>query len=277
MIDVDRTTLICPRNDEESLQILKIAKAMGLSVVVSKQPHGARLENEKKLLKRILKSNSHTEVVVIIEIPGEKAEAELFADGLQVITIDHHKYKDLDRMNLKSSLEQFRDLFNISAKEARSLGFDPKMLDAVAAIDRGFVWEMVKLGWNRKDQIKGIEYYQNLTSELGVKRRVKEEKIAYKAWIDRTIKKGILVIKSKNEHISIRSAISFIIAKSFNEPQESIIKQGRRRIYVQDTEYADQLLKEFGGFTFGKNACWGLLSKEGHLPTINEILAIIAR
>ncbi|MBU0613945.1 hypothetical protein KJ766_01510 [Patescibacteria group bacterium] len=277
MTDIENTVLVCPKNDEESLVILKLAQALGLTTVISRQPHGAKLEKEKKLIERILKLNPNAERVVIVEIPGKSVEEELFRHGFEVKIIDHHQYGDLDRMNEKSSLEQFMDFFDIDSKKAESLGFDFLLLQAVAAIDRGFLWELVELGWGEQERMRSIDYYQSLTKELGNKNRKKQEKLAGKIWDSRVVRRGVIVVENKKENINIREAISFIVAKNFGEPREVVIKQGKRKIYVQDTLKAEELLHAFGGFTFGKNMCWGILDEDGNIPTIDEILRIVAR
>ena len=56
-IDFASTVLLSPKNDEESVLILKIAKAAGIPTVISPQAHGSKLELEKNLEERLRKAN----------------------------------------------------------------------------------------------------------------------------------------------------------------------------------------------------------------------------
>src|SRR5688572_8736726 len=113
-MDLRKTSiLICPRNDEESLMILKIAEALGLSIVESNQPHGAKLDREGDLVARIQEANPNAKTLTIVELPGPKTEQELKDLGFELAIIDHHTYDDLDRMKPKSSLEQFLERYEV--------------------------------------------------------------------------------------------------------------------------------------------------------------------
>src|SRR5690348_4213283 len=111
MSHMPATILVCPKNDEESLQILKIAQAAGFPTVISAQPHGARLYNEPNLIARLKLADPDAQRVAIVEIPGVTVEDELKSIGYEVVIIDHHRYDDLDRMQHLSSLEQFLEVF----------------------------------------------------------------------------------------------------------------------------------------------------------------------
>ncbi|MDP2631546.1 MAG: hypothetical protein Q8P30_02125 [Candidatus Uhrbacteria bacterium] len=277
MIDISKTVLICPRNDEESLMILMIAEKLGLATVISGQPHGAKLDREKNLLARVMDENPEAQTLVIVELPGIGAEKELEEQGLNVIIIDHHRYDDLDRMRDKSSLEQFIDLFNVTDAMLSDFGFDSDMVRGVGVIDRGFLWELPKAGYNGEKRRKVIEYYRKLTLELGQDRRAREEEAAQVAWESREERDGVIIIHSDEDKSSIRDAISFIIAKEFEKPTPAIIIQGKRRMYVQDSDSAKDLHEKFGGFTFGHDRCWGILTDEEPLPNLDEVLEIVVQ
>ncbi|MCH8049269.1 hypothetical protein IH979_00985 [Patescibacteria group bacterium] len=274
---IKESVLICPRNDEESLMILKLAQKLGLPTVVSQQPHGAVLKREKKLLARIQEANPDAKRLVIVELPGPEVEKELEDQGFEVVIIDHHRYDGLDRMQEKSSLEQFMDLFGIGDDELTAWGFDPKLVSAVGAIDRGFLWELKKEGIVGEEKKRVIEFYKSLTNELGIERRQKEEAKAREAWEKREVRDGVTIVKSDEDLISIRDAVSFIVSEEFDEPQPVLILQGDRRMYLQDSDRAKALYDRFGGFTFGKDRCWGILSEERKLPSVDEVLSIIVK
>ncbi|MFA6130985.1 MAG: hypothetical protein WC730_01860 [Patescibacteria group bacterium] len=276
-MEISTTVLLCPRNDEESLTILRLAEAIGLSMVVSSQPHGAKLAKESHLLERILEINPQVNTVVIVEIPGSKEEEMLRAQGLDVHVIDHHRYDEVDRRNAKSSLEQFCEYFKLNDEKISALGFLPKEISWVAAIDRGFVWELREQGYAPEEIQQALAYYRTLTLQLGEARREKEETAAKIAWEAREEKNGILMVRSVADDISIRDALSFLVATTFEKPQTVFIVQGHRRMYVQDTDAASALFDRFGGFTFGGDRCWGILKDDGNLPKEEEILEVLVR
>ena len=270
------TVLLCPRNDEESLQILKLAEAISLPTIVSRQPHGARLEKEKDLLARVMEVNPNVTDLVIVEIPGPHVEQELIDQGIDVTIIDHHRYDDLDRMKQESSLEQFLAHFSIDNHQLVALGFDPKMIAAVGAIDRGFLWELKNEDLTEDERSQAIEYYKQLAVEVGGERREKEEALADQIWSQREEHDGILILRSPEPDVSVRDSLSFLVAKAYpDDPPQTIITQGSKRIYVQESPQAKALYDRYGGFTFGRDACWGKLSDTGDLPTVDDVLAIM--
>ena len=268
--------LLVPRNDEESLQFLKIAQAFSIPFLVSTQPHGARLEREEDLLARIKERLPGVKRVVIVEIPGAEEEEALLEAGIEVIVIDHHRYEELDRTNDKSSLEQFLAYFEIMDEALREKGFDPDMVSAVGAIDRGFLWELKKIGYTGERYQKALTYYRDLARELDLERMEREEGAAKTAWKGRKEEGGIIVIEWPNNEPSIRDALSFIVAENYPDaPPTTYIRQGTRRVYVQETEKARELHARFGGFTFGRDACWGYFAPDGDLPAKEEIFEVL--
>lgn len=270
-----QTILICPRNDEESLMILKIAESIGVQTIVSAQPHGATLGLEKNIIDRARMLNAKVERLVIVELPGIEEENKLKDAGLEVAIIDHHRYDGLDRMNMKSSLEQFLDLFEVDDAKLENLGFDPLLVSSVAAMDRGFIWELKKQGLSKEDFDRSLEYYRELTMEVEGDRRLREEEVARSAWEKRKERGEIIIVESEDAKTSIRDPISFLVAKEWDEPKTIFIIQGNRRMYVQDSGKAPILHQRFGGFTFGQDRCWGILKEDGNLPSVDDILAII--
>ena len=286
------TVLICPKNDEESLLIVAIAEALGIPTVLSKQPHGARLDREKKLVERIRKALSAANAspamgrmggdkrieVAIVEIPGPAAEEDLRKQGFKVKIIDHHRYDDVSRMKKKSSLEQFLDFFKIDDRVLSQLGFPPKMVRAVGAIDRGFIWELENEPLTKAERKLALKFYQVLAHQARGNRQEKEEKAARTAWDAREKVRGVWVVRSKDDRISVRDALSYIVAEEIGKPTTLVIFQGKRRVYAQETPRAKKLYEKFGGFTFGRDRCWGILAEgNGVLPSLDEILEIIVK
>jgi hypothetical protein len=267
--------LICSRNDEEALTILQIAEKLKINILESAQPHGAQLGKEPNLLVRLQEDFPDARTLAIVEIPGPKMENELTELGYTVNIIDHHRYGELDRMKQESSLEQFLAYFEITDEDLTSAGFDPLMISAVGAIDRGFLWELDTLGITDAQKKEARAYYRGLTLELGAKMRLHQEGIAKEAWDRKTEQDGMLIIESADGETSIRDSLSYLIADTYGKPRTAVIKQGNRRIYVQESDFSQKLLDAFGGFTFGRDRCWGILKEDGSIPSIDEVIAVI--
>ena len=136
-----------------------LATALEIPTLTSRQPHGARLECEKNLIQRIRKLNPIAKRLVIVELPGPVVEDQLRQAGFTVKIIDHHRYDDISRMKKKSSLEQILDEFKLDDRRLRKLGFDPKMVRAVGAIDRGFIWELKNESLTKAQRLLAINFY----------------------------------------------------------------------------------------------------------------------
>jgi hypothetical protein len=273
-IDLATTVLLCPKNDEESVLILKIAKAVGIPTLTSPQAHGSRLELEKDLEERLKAVNPNAKTVVIVEIPGPEREAELEKAGFEVVIIDHHRYEGLNRMKQESSLDQFLVVFGLTDEKLVELGFDPFLVKGVGMMDRGWVWELSREGIEKADRKRIMDYYLLFLEDLGGARP--EGMIeARKAWDSREERNGVVIVSTPTE-TRIRESLSLILAENFDEPPVTIVIEGKHRISVQDTNKAPKLLEVFGGYVFGKDLCWGYPSTpEKPGPTIDEIMKVL--
>ena len=269
------TLLLCPKNDEESLQILKIAAAAHIATVISEQPHGARLYNEPNLIARLKQADPIARRVAIVEIPGPGVEDELKSIGYEVVIIDHHRYDELDRMQPLSSLEQFLLVFEITDARLVELGFDPLLVRGVGMIDRGFVWELKKAGLSPAEQKRSRDHYVSLMNELGSPAAGSVEE-AKRAWDDREQVGGIMVVQSRRADVKIREALSFVLADLYEQPPQVLIFEGNGRVSLQDSDFAPALHRAFGGFTFGQDRCWGFQPEPGSpAPSKQEIFRIL--
>ncbi len=271
-LDPLTSLLICPRNDVESREIVKLAEGFGVPTVVSEQAHGAKLDLEPNLIDRIRTANPIAHDIVVVEMPSMASEDRLRELGFDVHVVDHHRYESLDRMKSESSLEQFRALFAFDDIALTMAGFDPVLVKGVGLIDRGFVWELAKEGVPEADRKRMIAYYREETAKLGTKRK-EEEAEAKKVWKKRRMDGDVIIVESNKKDLSIRDAISFLVAEEFPAPPVTVVYQPNRVIYVQETDTALALHQTFGGFTFGQNRCWGRAIKDGALPSLEEVLA----
>lgn len=272
MRDITNWALLCTTNDPESLTIVRIAQALYIPLIESKQSHGATLATEPRLNERIAEIDD-VKHLAIVEIPGLKEEEFLKESGIEVHMIDHHTYADLDRMKNEASLTQFRELFEISDEDLRGAGFDPEIIRGVALIDQGFLWELAGSELSLEKQRASRAYYLSCKRDIDSNYSATEE-AALVAWQTKEMNDDVVIIRSASSY-HIREAVSFLLADAFPKaPPTSIIVEGDGRVSVQETEKAKELFAKFGGFLFGKKRCWGMTS-ESRPPTVDEIMANI--
>ncbi len=257
-----RTVLIVPPNDPEAVAIYQIAKALGIQVIRSAQPHGATLDAEPDIVDLVKEGGWKR--VIVVEMPGPTTEAKLRKLGVKLVIIDHHRYANLDRALdekgrlLLSSLEQFIALQKLTPAKLRTLGFQPRLINGIALMDRGFVWALMDAGYSKAEIKKVTAYQMELMGGIrDMSEDARKDRIAQAAWKKRKKWNGFIIVEDTHD-VGIRSRISFQIALAIGKPTPVIIVEKKRGlIYVQESDYAIRLFKEFGGFTFGLDRCWG--------------------
>lgn len=272
-MDLKDTVLILPPNDAEAVMIRELAKAIGLPTVISKQPHGASLDREPGIVEQVRQGGWKR--VVVVEMPGAKTEDAIRRLGVRLQVIDHHHYTDLNRAHdpstgklLPSSLEQFLSLISLTDKKLRALSFDPKLVRGIGIMDRGFLWALKEEGYSKADIDKIMAERDRLM------RRIRDPKIerrydalARQAWKNRRRWKGFEVVSSRSP-IDLRPRVSLIVARTRKRPTPLIVSEPVRGvIYVQESRFAMDLFRVFGGFTFGMDRNWGYRMEKGK-PTV---------
>ena len=258
-----QTLLIVPVNDEEAYMIAELAERIGLQVHRSEQPHGARLENEPGVLDLVRDSDCQT--VVVVETPGPEVEKQIQDLGKELVIIDHHRYTDLDRAHdteghtLPSSLEQFLDLVEMSDQELDDLGYNPRLVRAVGLWDAGYIWALIENGYTNKEIEQFEEQKEIIEKKLGLPAVTEESRqAAERAWKDRQEWNGFLILTSADQKAHTRSLISRMTAKHYKKRTPVIISErADQRLYVQESDRAVDLYKEFGGFMYGGDTNWG--------------------
>ncbi len=279
------TVLLVPENDVESQTILEIATKVGIPILKSEQPHGARLANEPNLLARLDHStnqvaNHSTNPVdihrrlAIVEIPGPLLEESLRQAGWEVIIIDHHRYDELDRRNPLSSLEQFLVIFQITPADLDNLGFDPRIIFGLGVMDRGFVWGLSPAGFSISESAQVRVEYRRRKNLLKGENAILIQSVK-RAWETREQQDGVYIIRSDNKEHHIREEISFLLAESHELPPPAIIYEGDGRVTVQDCAQAPLLFTHFGGYTFGNDLCWGREANSHPTLTPEQLLVLI--
>jgi len=261
--------LLVPLNDPEAVLIAMLAKAFGIPLIESRQPHGASLDQEPEIVKKIQAAGWKR--VRIVEMPGLKTEATLRRRGTEVEVIDHHAYGNLDRSrhaktrkSLPSSLEQFLTRFRITDARLCARGFDPKFVRGIGIMDRGFVWALQEEGYSASDIREVLRYRDQLMRPYTDPREeTKERGAADRAWKQRKMWKGFLVVTTGSVY-GIRWRISERIASHLKHPVPLMLWAPKRGvIYVQESAFSERLFQKFGGFTFGTKRNWGYKNEPG--------------
>lgn len=279
---MNNEVLIVPINDTEAVLIAKIAATIGLPMIISWQEHGATLDKEKDLLKKIKTGNYQK--IFIVEMPGVKTEVKLQQLGKQIIIIDHHQYGALDRAHdtrgkiKPSSLEQFLKLFNLTDKKLSTLGFTPRLVRGIGILDRGFVGALGRAGYTT-DEIKKLFIYRKKLNTIFVdpaKEKIYKKK-AQEAWKNRKEWNGFFIV-TINSKFGLRAYLSELIwLRSKKSPPLILVEKSRNAISVQETQLGEALLKRFGGFIFGEGNNWGYKNQPGrkkvNLDDVKKFLA----
>lgn len=257
------TVLVIPPNDPEAVLIAQLARAMGLQLIRSAQPHGATLDKEPEIVQLI--RDGGWKKVVVVEMPGPKTETKIRALGVELVIIDHHRYTGLDRAHdpktrklLPSSIEQFRKHFKLTPARLKKLGFDARLVEGTGVMDRGFVWALMDAGFKKREIAKVVVYQRELMSTVrDMSGDARKDKIVEGIWKRRKKWKTFWIIDDSHD-LGIRARISNVVALDIGKPTALIIVERKRGfIYVQESPYAIPLFEKFGGFTFGLDRNWG--------------------
>lgn len=260
------TLLVVPNNDAEAAMIIRLARKLKLPLLISRQPHGARLENEPNVLERVAAANKPR--VCVVEIPGPVLEKKLKKQVQEFVWIDHHQYYFLDRAHdprtrrpKPSSLEQFLEYFGVTDAELRTWGYKPKIVKGVGVSDRAYIWGLKKEGYSQPEVKQVLELIDTLertnVRQPGVPPKSVVMAAARRAWKARKTWDGFAVVQSRPK-FGIRGELSSILAKKHGRPTPVIlVERGGNRLYVQESPKAKQLFERLGGFTFGGIHNWG--------------------
>lgn len=260
------TLLVVPNNDAEGAMIIRLARKLKLPVLISHQPHGARLENEPSVLAHVAEAGKPR--VCVVEIPGPVLEKKLKKQVQEFVWIDHHQYDFLDRAHdpqtgkpRGSSLEQFLEYFGITDGELRKWGYTPKTVKGVGVSDRAYLWGLKKEGYAQREIRLVLELIDRLertnVRQPGVPLKSVVMAAARRAWKGRKPWNGFAVVHSRPK-FGIRGELSSILAKKHGKPTPVIlVERAGNRLYVQESVQAKELFHRLGGFTFGGIHNWG--------------------
>jgi hypothetical protein len=125
-------------------------------------------------------------------------------------------------------------------------------------MDRGYIWALQKAGYKRADILKVLAYQEKLMGSIRERKNEESKnKVARAAWERRQMWGKFIVVRDEHP-VEIRSRVSLMIALEIGKPTPLILDEAKRGfIYVQESDYALELFKKFGGFTFGMDRNWG--------------------
>jgi hypothetical protein len=264
---VKKTVIIVPPNDAEAVMIRTLADKLSLPVIESKQLHGASLDQGRDYVSEVVQGGFRR--VIVVEMPGPRAEARLRRKGIDVKIIDHHHYAGLSRAHdargrlLPSSLEQFLAMFKVTDARLKRWGFDPKLVRGIGIQDRGYVWALQEEGYSKKEIQQVMDFHDSLISHLRhPKSEARKARVVAAAW-KRRKKWREFWIMSTTADVQLRPGLSRLVVQKIGKPTPMIIlEHGRGIIYVQESSYALQLIERLGGFTFGRDRNWGYKNEQ---------------
>lgn len=277
--------LVCVDNDPEARMIRRLAEGLGISLVLSKQPHGARLEKEPDLVARIAATGKR--VVWTVEIPGPATEAELVAAGYTVVFIDHHHENDLDRTHnpdgtlRRSSLEQFLALADVRDEEIVALGWNPRTVRGLGVLDDRYAKGLRDEGYTA-DEIEAVLNLRNVFKVELEPNFAAECAAAERAWRRRRTHGRYTVVIS-DDPSKVRAEVAIWTIRDGVDTQPLIIVEHKERaLYVQNVD--PETIKAIRAkmdpdrhvITFGAGRCLNMKNKKGkpHL-TLAVLLAIL--
>jgi len=175
---------VCPKNDAEANEIVHLLQINNELVLITSQPWGATwggLEPEIKNAISVYISNNPDSVIYGIELGGTPPNG--------CVNIDHHRYKEEDRSNSLSSIEQIASLLGVKLNRMQML---------IAANDRGYIPGMLELDATQDE----IHYIRRLDkSAQGVTDKdeeIAEKEIMSAKWFDGSDGKKVIVEASRS-------------------------------------------------------------------------------
>jgi hypothetical protein len=283
-MDTEKTALIIPPNDAEAVMIRTLADKLNIPVIESRQFHGASLDQGHDYVGEVKKGEYRH--VIVVEMPGPKAEAQLRKMGVRLDIIDHHHYTGLSRAHdekgrlLPSSLEQFLMMFKVTDAQLRRWGMNPRLVRGIGIQDRGYVWALQDEGYTKKEIKEVMAFHDSLIAHLhNPKTEARKDRAAKTAWDRRKKWREFWVVTTRAD-VQLRPRLSRLIVEKIGKPTPLIIvEHGRGLIYVQESPYALHLFERFGGFTFGLDRNWGHKNSSGEprvtLRDVKEAIMIV--
>ena len=279
--------LLTVRNDPESTLICKLAEQMGMAMLVSEQPVGARLDAEPNVIERVLATGKRE--VWIVEMPGPFTETALSEAGMTVTVIDHHRYggemsldrtKDEDGTRLPSSLEQFLTLAGLSDAILEDWDLDPHLVRGIGIMDDRYARGLRDEGYSAEERAAVVAFRNQLARE-NYEHFDAEQAQAQVAWDGRLVEEGFIVVRSRAQTQAVRGAVGILsIAHDLDEHPLIVSDMNGAEIFVQnvDPSLSEALMAHVHGstFTFGAGRCWGVSNQQGGTHhTVESILATI--
>lgn len=158
----EKRIFVVPNNDAEANRIIEILEEREEDVFITNQNWGANWENLETKIKEKLKFYcKYNSKIYGVELQG--------VNPYNATNIDHHCYKDDDRTNEKSSLEQV----------SKIVGYHPYILDEmIIANDIGYIPAMEKVNASEETKERYIHKVRQLDRKAqGVTEKQEEQAI----------------------------------------------------------------------------------------------------
>lgn len=118
----NKILIVAPSNDREALAIHRLANATGMTAYNTQRSSGEFLTQYEIdfILKQIKENN--IEKLILVETRVSKEHFDLLKQAVSsVVDIDHHTYKDVDKWNPVSSIEQLHYALGIELENSKFL------------------------------------------------------------------------------------------------------------------------------------------------------------
>jgi hypothetical protein len=183
----------------------------------------------------------------------------------------------LNRKKLKSSLEQFLEMFDLSDRRLREFGFEAPLVRGIGILDRGFIEGLRREGYS-VGEIKKIFAYQKklLRPFVDPREEKKYDRAAAAAWKNRQKRNGHFIVIGHTKE-GFRRHLSHHVFEKIGQAAPIVLdERGRGMISVQSSPAAERLFKRFGGFTFGEKGNWGYKNGPGRRKiTLKDVLRFL--
>lgn len=260
--------LVTVDNDAEARTILRIGTCAGMAIVRSAQGHGAKLHLEPELFARIAATGRTT--VWTVELPGPDVEKLLREQGYTVVIIDHHTYGDLHRthhpltgMRLKSSLEQFLALAEITNDELAAWGFNPRVVLGLGVFDDRFARGLRAEGFTLEEIRAVLDERDSLLACINA-HHAAARNAARAAWRAR-VESGPFTVVVSRSPVPVNAEVGMITIHEGVEDVPLVVShRDAAELFVQNVEptLIAKLTATFSlgdtTFTFGMDKCWGV-------------------
>jgi hypothetical protein len=206
---------VVPNNDGEAVEIQSLLREHGERFLISGQPWGASWSNLEPGIRNELEAfrGQHANGVIYgVELAGN--------NRFSAVDIDHHAYRDADRSQALSSLEQVAAILAAPLSRWRQL---------VAANDRGYIPAMIELGASA-EEIAAVRAHDRTAQGITPQQETRAESdLLHAEWIGKRVHmwcpEGVTAAHSDRLYGQAEESL-------LESPQESVYYGPRHRYWA---------------------------------------------